>query len=131
MPLCDRLYTILNVPKCVFHWFHNNTRPNSTLSKSKQYIILVRKSGKRLAAWQACQKIYWEKLKPIVDKAFREHIDALCEGEKAKPKIQIQSEVVRGEYEKETDEVKAEVEQYMLKECNEESDEICTEKLQL
>jgi hypothetical protein len=54
----------------------------------------------------------------------------LSEGEKAKPKIQVQSEVVRGEYEKETDEVKAEVEQYILKECEEKSDKKSTEKLQ-
>ena len=115
----------------LFHWFHNNTRPNSALSKSKQYVIPVRKSGKRLAAWQAYQKKYWEKLKPIVDEAFSAHLDALSKGEKAKPKIQIQSEVVRGEYEKETDEIKAEVEEYMLNDCKEESDENCAKKLQL
>ena len=56
--------------------------------------------------------------------------DALSEGEKAKPKIQIQGKVVRGKYEKETDEVKAEVEEYMLKECKEETDKNCAEKLQ-
>jgi hypothetical protein len=121
----------LNFPQRIFHWFHNNTRPTSALSKSKQNVIPVKKSGKRPAAWQAYQKIYWEKLKPLVDEAFNAHIGALSEGEKAKPKIQIQSEVVRGEYEKEADdvEVKAEVEKYML-ECKEESNENSAENFQ-
>jgi hypothetical protein len=115
----------------IFHWFHNNTRPTSALSKSKQNVIPVQKLGKRPAAWQAYQKLYWEKLKPLVDKAFNAHIKGLSEGEKAKPKIQIQSEVVRGEYEKEADDpkVKAEVERYIL-EFKEESNENSAEKFQ-
>lgn len=114
--------------KRLFHWFHNNTRPNSALSK--QDVIPVKKSAKRLAVWQAYQKIYWVKLKPIVDEAYKAHLNTLAKGEKAKPKIQIQTEVVRGEYAKEAEDVKAEVEKYMHKSSEEEGDENCAEKFQ-
>ena len=54
-------------------------------------------------------------MKPLVDAEYEIHIKTLKEGTKAKTRIQIQTEVSRREYEKEAEEVKAEVEAYRKK----------------
>ncbi|KIL55516.1 hypothetical protein M378DRAFT_182211 [Amanita muscaria Koide BX008] len=100
---------------------------------TKKEVIPVIKAMKCPAPWQAYQKTYWMKLKDIVDVAYKEHLQNLSNGDKVKPKIQIQTEVAHREYENETEEVKAEIEEYVksLKDSNkEESDEQRAMRLQ-
>lgn len=73
------------------------------------------------AVWQAYQTLYWEtKLKSLVHaelNAVREAakgsgVVADSSAQRAE-RLQIQTRIAREEYEKETDEVKAEVERYI------------------
>ncbi|KAF8345715.1 hypothetical protein F5887DRAFT_1074141 [Amanita rubescens] len=100
------------IQKRVFQWFHNNTRATSS-AVAKKDVIPIKKSAKRLAPWQAYQKKYWNVLKPIVDELYDAHIKGLSENEKPKPKIQLQSEIVRQRYENESEAVKTSVEEYV------------------
>jgi hypothetical protein len=79
----------------------------------KQEVIPVRKAAKRPASWQAYQKKYWTKLKDIVDVEFNKYLENLSKGEKPKPKIQFQTEIVRREYDNETEDVKVEIEKHI------------------
>ena len=79
-------------------------------------MIPVSKPTKIPAPWQAYQKLYYEKkLKSIVDAEYETYVKTSKEGAKVKTRIQIQTEVCRREYEKESEEVKSEVEAYRKK----------------
>jgi hypothetical protein len=57
--------------------------------------------------------LYYEtKLKSIIDEEYAAYLASVKDGEKPKTRIQIQTDVGRREYEKESDEVKTEVEAY-------------------
>lgn len=67
------------------------------------------------APWQAYQKLYYEKkLKAIVDKEYAEYLKTVKEGEKPKTRIQIQTEISRREYGKESEQVQLMVEEYRM-----------------
>jgi hypothetical protein len=79
-------------------------------------VIQLQKNPKLLPAWQAYQSLYYEqKLKPLVDEAYKKHTDNLPEGMKPKPRVAIIGEIAREQLQHETPEVLAEVEDYRMK----------------
>lgn len=72
--------------------------------------------------WQVYQKLYYQtKLKPVVDAAYEEFLENYKpiseegdngDGKMKNARLQIQNRVVRDMYEKESSEVKAEVEKH-------------------
>ena len=76
-----------------------------------------------LPAWQAYQNLYYEqKLKPLIDEAYRKHIENLPEGTKPKPRVAIIGEIAREQLHLESPEVLAKVEDY-CKKVKDESEE--------
>lgn len=83
----------------------------------KSGVIKLQKNTKLLPAWQAYQTLYYEKkLKPLVEEAYSRRTENLPEGKKPKGRIAIIGEIAREQLENETPEVKAEVEEYRMKE---------------
>ena len=66
--------------------------------------------------WQAyLNKFQDTKLKELIDDAWQEHLSEVPDAEKRKTKFEIRNRVAQKMYEKETDEVKKEVEEHRLK----------------
>jgi len=90
-----------------------------------QNVIQIKKSTRLPALWQAYSTLYYQsKLKPLVDDAYNKYLDGLKKdnvvsddegNEPAKSRkswLEFQNEIAKAEFEKATDEVKAEVAQY-------------------
>lgn len=96
--------------------------PNS----GKRAILNLQKEKRVPAVWQAYQKLYWEtKLKSLVNMeldairaaAISGGGDASWSVQRAE-RLQVQTRVTREQYEKESDEVKAEVVKYIEEKKN-------------
>jgi hypothetical protein len=99
----------------VFFWFHNNTRASSSGS-GKRGLLKINVKSKVPRAWQAYQSLYYQsKLKPIVNAAYEAYLATIPPNTKPKTRFVIMNQVVQQSFAEETEEVKAEVEEYRRK----------------
>ncbi len=108
--------------KRVKHWFYctnrNLVNPKQGDGKGKGKVIDLRQARKySIPRHKAYQKIFWKpKLKAIVEKAFSAEDNlAKPEGREVEHQIAFQNRFCAEMYEKESDDVKKEVEDYIEK----------------
>ncbi|KIJ92075.1 hypothetical protein K443DRAFT_13876, partial [Laccaria amethystina LaAM-08-1] len=99
----------------VVTWFHNNTRATSS-STGIRGVLKLGANQKLLHGWQAYQHLYYESFKADIESEYESYIKE-CEVTKEKPKtrFEFRNEACQKRFAEETEEVKAEVEEYQVK----------------
>ena len=120
-------HLLIYIQKRLAQWFHNITCAQS--AGGKRGVIKIKKTTRLVPAWQTYINLYYdEKLKPLVEKAYADHLASLEEGKSPKPKVVIIGEVAQAMLEDESDEIKDEIENHRQKVKNEPDDDITTSK---
>lgn len=95
------------------NWFFNHTRGSSSGAGTRG-VLKLSAPPKVMQPWQAYLKLFQNtKLKEKIDKAWREYLSSVPEGQKPKKTLfEIRNKVAQESYKAETPEVKRQVEEY-------------------
>jgi hypothetical protein len=91
-------------------WINNHTRKTSSGEGKQKLLDLSDKKKQRWQPYQAYSRLYYDKLRPIINNAYLDYSEGLDDGKEADSLFKFQNRELRAHLEKETSEVKAEVE---------------------
>jgi hypothetical protein len=114
--LSDMKSRLTVVYQQIYWWYFNHSR--STTSGTDSRNVLKLQGSRHLQPYQAYSQLYYEsKLKPIIDKKYKEHLETVPSDEQ-KTAFAFRVNEMKKLFEDESDEVKREVEGYRQKKMN-------------
>jgi hypothetical protein len=105
----------LTVLKQQIYWWYFNHSRSTTSGSDTRNVLKLQGSNRILQPFQAYSQLYYElKIKPIIDKKYKEHLETVPFDEQ-KSAFAFRARVTKELLEAETEEVKREVEEYRRK----------------